>query len=76
VRRTVAEDLYVFRGGAPVAVAVATGITDGTFTEVQSDQLRPGDLVIVGLEQPRQRANLQPPPGMGGGGFGGSGRRR
>jgi hypothetical protein len=54
---------------------VLTGITDGSFTEVRTDKLKAGDKVIVGSEATAARATgLQPPPGMGGGGFRGPGR--
>jgi HlyD family secretion protein len=73
--------LYVLRGGVPTAVHVLTGITDGSNTEIHSDELKPGDLVVVGLDlgsAPRGQ-QLQPPPGMGGPQFrgpgGGGGRR-
>ncbi len=62
------EDLYVLRDGKPVRITVRTGLSDGSFTEVRSDELREGDAIVVGVEQPRQRANVQLPPGMGGGG--------
>jgi HlyD family secretion protein len=67
--------LYVLRDGRPMAVPVMTGLTDGAFTEVRSEQLKPDDRVIVGLELSAQGQNLQPPPGMGGPQFGGGGRR-
>jgi HlyD family secretion protein len=74
--------VYVLRGGEPARIAVLTGLTDGAFTEVRGDSLRPGDLVVVGLETPAGRGqNLTPPPGMGGPQFGpgrgrpGGGRR-
>jgi len=54
------------------------GITDGSFTEVRSDRLAPGDKLIVGTEASARSATLQPPPGMGGPQFrgpGGGGRR-
>jgi HlyD family secretion protein len=72
--------VYVLRDGKPVRVAVMTGLTDGAFVEVEADQLEPGDLVIVGLENTARGPAMQPPPGMGGSQFGGgrsggSGRR-
>ena len=77
--------VYVLRDGKAVRVPVLTGLSDGASIEVESDQLRPGDPVIVGLEVTAQNRNLQPPPGMGGptfrgpggrGGGGGGGRGR
>ena len=64
--------------GEPERIMVRVGITDGSFTEVWSDKLEPGDPLIVGAETPARSANLQPPPGMGGPQFrgpGGGGRR-
>ena len=74
--------VYVLRGGKPERVPVMTGLGDGASFEIESDGLKPGDAVIVGLEvAAAQNRNLQPPPGMGGptfrgpgGGRGGRGR--
>jgi hypothetical protein len=74
--------VYVLRGGKPERVPVMTGLGDGASFEIESDGLKPGDAVIVGLElAAAQNRNLQPPPGMGGpirgpGGGGGRGRGR
>jgi hypothetical protein len=72
--------VFVLRNGKPARVRVMTGISDGTFTEVQSDSLKEGDMVITGLDNTAANANnLTPPPGMGGPNFrgpgGGGGRR-
>ena len=37
-------------GGAPRAVAVRTGLTDGAFTEVSGEGLNDGDTIIVGVQ--------------------------
>lgn len=37
-------------GGAPRAVAVRTGLTDGAFTEVSGEGLKEGDTIIVGVQ--------------------------
>jgi len=58
--------VYVLRGGAPVRVSLMAGMSDGAYTEVQTDELKPGDAVIVGLEASKTASNLSPPPGMGG----------
>jgi hypothetical protein len=75
--------VYVLRGGRPERVPVMTGLGDGASFEIESEEVKPGDAVIVGLELPvAQNRNLQPPPGMGGptfrgpGGRGGGGRGR
>ncbi len=73
--------VYVLENGKPKPVMVFTGITDGSMTEIKTDKLKAGDLVITGLEVAVNRGsnNLQPPPGMGGPQFGrpggGGGRR-
>jgi hypothetical protein len=66
--------VFTLSAGKPSRVAVLTGISDGAFTEVESETLKPGDAVITGLELAAiPGANLQPPPGMGGPGFRGPG---
>jgi HlyD family secretion protein len=40
--------LYVLRDGAPVAVKVTTGATDGTRTQITKGDLKEGDAVITG----------------------------
>ncbi len=67
--------VYVLRDGKPVRVAVVTGLTDGTSVELLSGDLRPGDLVVTGVEVAASGPAMQPPPGMGGR-FGGPGGRR
>ncbi|HEV2105036.1 MAG TPA: hypothetical protein VGU27_04840, partial [Candidatus Eisenbacteria bacterium] len=73
--------LFVLKDGKPVPVRVRTGISDGTMTEVQSDQLQEGTLVVVGVDfstGAKGSQTLAPPPGMGGPTFRGprpSGRR-
>lgn len=67
--------IYTLEAGKPKRVMVLTGITDGSFTEVRTDKIQPGDKVIVGSEATAARSTgLQPPPGMGGGGMRGPGR--
>jgi HlyD family secretion protein len=75
--------VYILQGGKPTPVMVVTGITDGSMTEIKSDKLKPGDLVVTGLEIAMPKSSgLTPPPGMGGpqfgrpGGGGSSGGRR
>lgn len=75
--------VYILENGKPTPVMVVTGITDGSMTEIKSDKLKPGDLVVVGLEIVMPKSSgLTPPPGMGGpqfgrpGGGGSSGGRR
>ncbi|HTY67303.1 MAG TPA: efflux RND transporter periplasmic adaptor subunit [Alphaproteobacteria bacterium] len=40
--------VWVLRDGGPVAVPVATGVDDESFTEIVKGDLRPGEQVIVG----------------------------
>ena len=42
------QTVYVLENGAPRAVAIQTGASDGSMTEVVSGALRPGMLVITG----------------------------
>jgi HlyD family secretion protein len=43
-----ASKIWALRDGAPTAVTVRAGLSDGTVTEVTSDDLEEDDLVIVG----------------------------
>ncbi|MFN0063482.1 MAG: efflux RND transporter periplasmic adaptor subunit [Myxococcaceae bacterium] len=62
-----ARTVHLLRDGQPQPVSVVTGITDGSFTEVVSGELREGDKVITetrgGATAPGAR---QPPAGMPG----------
>jgi HlyD family secretion protein len=59
--------IFLLKDGKPTRTPVMTGLTDGAYTEVRSEQLNPGDQVIVGLELSSARGPaLTPPPGMGG----------
>ncbi len=42
-----ARQVWVLRNGAPVAVAITQGVSDGRRTEVQGEELHEGDAVIV-----------------------------
>ncbi len=42
------SQIWVLRGGEPVAVNVVTGLDDGSTTEIAQGELSPGDQVIVG----------------------------
>lgn len=67
-RRTI----WVLRAGVPEAVPVTTGVTDGSFTAVESPKLSAGDEVIVASTG----EGSGPPSGMGGmGGRPGGGMR-
>jgi len=62
--------VYVLRDKKPVPIAVRVGATDGSFTEVVSRELKPGDQLIIG-GGPRPKAQvggaMGGPPGAGGG---------
>ncbi|MCP5431823.1 MAG: efflux RND transporter periplasmic adaptor subunit [Alphaproteobacteria bacterium] len=60
--------LYVLSGGKPKAVTVMTGLSDGTSTEIRSDDLKEADKVIVGLVAPLpavSASSSRRPPGFG-----------
>ncbi len=54
--------------GAPTAVAIQPGISDGSTTEVVDGELRERDKIIIGIVLPKgdRKAN-QLPPGFGSG---------
>ena len=41
------KTVWIMRGGAPVAVSIKTGLSDGSVTEVVSGDLKVGDEVII-----------------------------
>ena len=47
------QRVWVLKGNKPTAVDVKVGISDGLNTEITSGELKPGDLVITGLEAPK-----------------------
>jgi HlyD family secretion protein len=47
------SQVWVLRGGAPVAVNVTAGLDDGNFTEIAQGELNSGDQVIVGENRPQ-----------------------
>jgi HlyD family secretion protein len=62
--------------GAPEPVAVTTGLTDDSYTEIQAGALTEGDPVVVGVQRPATATDgtsTQRPPGFS---AGGGGRRR
>jgi HlyD family secretion protein len=78
--------VYVLRDGIPTAITVRPGLSDGTVTEVTSDELEDGDTVIVGENSaaggPAQTTSNPFAPtmnrrgGAGAGGGGGGGGQR
>jgi HlyD family secretion protein len=48
------RQLWLLRDGAPVAVAVSTGVSDGSMTEIRAGDLSAGDAVIVDTIAPRK----------------------
>ncbi len=74
--------VWVLREGVPTPINVVTGLSDGTYTEITSDELNEGDEVIAGqVSAAAASAGTTNPfapqpfrPGGGGGRPGGSGR--
>jgi len=59
------------------SMQVQTGISDGLTTEIMSEALSEGTLVVVGIERPKgDRSASDLPPGFGAGGQRGSSRNR
>jgi HlyD family secretion protein len=58
-------------------IHVQTGISDGLATEIVSEELSEGALVVVGIDRPKgDRSGSDLPPGFGSGGQKGSSRNR
>ncbi len=49
--------------GKPKAVSVRTGLTDGSFTEVRSDELKEGDALLTGIATGATASGRPPAPG-------------
>jgi HlyD family secretion protein len=47
------NQVWVMHGSVPVAVAVVTGLDDGSFTEIAGGDLHSGDQVIIGENRPQ-----------------------
>ena len=59
------------------SIRVQTGISDGLATEIVSQELSEGALVIVGIDRPKgERGGAELPPGFGSGGQRGPSRNR
>lgn len=77
-----AQTVYVLAEGGKKddelrPVRISTGITDGRHTQVtavRSGELKPGDLVVTGLETLKVEQGATPPGGLGGAGGGRGGR--
>jgi HlyD family secretion protein len=62
--------VYVLgKDGKPVAVAVKTGVSDGTFTQLVEWGLKEGDALVAGETQRKKNDAGSSPPGMGFRGF-------
>jgi hypothetical protein len=46
-------------------VLVRTGVTDGRFTEITTDSLKPGDQIVLGATSPSEVASASPLSGSG-----------
>ena len=55
------SQVWVMRGNVPVAVAVVTGLNDGSFTEITGGDLRAGDQVIVSENRPQSSSQQGAP---------------
>jgi len=55
------SQVWVLRGGKPVAVHVGVGLDDGSLTEIVSGDLQLGDLVITGESRVSAGAAVPPP---------------
>jgi len=62
------QRVFILSHGKPKKVRVKTGLTDGKFTEITSGDLKDGDEVITGEEQPQKNAQRSGGGGQGGGG--------
>ena len=51
--------------GDPEPVALQSGISDGSFTEIIGGSLNEGDQIVVGLDTSRTAARSELPPGFG-----------
>jgi HlyD family secretion protein len=51
--------IWLLRDNHPVPVDVITGVTDGTYTELVSGDLRPGDTVVTDMNVGAQRGLFQ-----------------
>jgi HlyD family secretion protein len=54
VERNGGPRVWVLRDGAPEAVAVKTGASDGRFTELKSGDIQPGERVVIDAVSARQ----------------------
>jgi HlyD family secretion protein len=79
-RGTVAPSRTVWKQGLAgelEPIHVQTGISDGVVTEILSEELSEGTLVVVGIERPKgERGGSDLPPGFGSGGQRGPSRNR
>ncbi|MDR0366998.1 MAG: efflux RND transporter periplasmic adaptor subunit [Rickettsiales bacterium] len=69
--------LYRFnaRDKAIEAVKITKGVSDGSFAEIQSDEIKEGDMIITDYGDGAERSRGQRPSGGRGGGPMGGGRR-
>jgi HlyD family secretion protein len=51
MQRPVRQTVYVLKDGAPVAVSVEVGASDGQRTEIKSDKLAPGTQVVLDVAE-------------------------
>jgi HlyD family secretion protein len=65
--RSEQRSVWVLRGDKPVNVALQTGVTDGTFTEVTAGELAEGDTVVTEVTGGKPAGAAGGPPGAGAG---------
>ena len=68
------RSVWVLRQGAPVKVAVRTGISDGSVTVVQGD-LKPGEQLVLGVKAAASQNQANSGEAKAGGAAGGRGAR-
>ncbi len=57
------------KDGKPVPVRIRTGVSNGTFTVLESGEIKEGDVLVTGEAQGKKPPASSSPPGMGMGGF-------
>jgi HlyD family secretion protein len=60
VARAAESRVFVIRNNKPIAVAVKPGFSDSAYTAVESEELRNGDQVIIGLATQEIQSSTRP----------------
>jgi HlyD family secretion protein len=64
------KTIWVMRAGAPTAIRIEPGVTDGTMTEIVSGDVAEGDEVVTEMSAPAGAPSARSPLGPTGGGGG------